>query len=583
MSVHRLFSLLILGMTLLTICVLPATAKGMTQPVAFLFDMNGPTERAPGSVLAAGGVTYFIRPDGGSVGQCTGRVDAAYPGAGLAQPCAWNHPFQALPPGGQPRIAGGDTLIIGSGSYQMGYGAPGTDACDPDGAWDCHMPPIPAGPDSNTPTRILGAGWDRGCVNPPQLWGTQRTDWILDLTHANHVTVACLEITDHSGCVEFHSGGLACTRDAYPFGDWASTGLVAADAADVTLRDLDIHGFANTGVRAGRLTDWTVERVKIVGNGWAGWDGDIAGTDSNSGTLTYRQWTVAWNGCGESWPGRQPVSCWAQEAGGYGDGVGTGETQGRWIIEDSAFLYNTSDGLDLLYTRPGAQIEIRRTWAEGNAGNQIKSNGPITMENSIVVGNCGFFDGKPFTFNVDPCRALGTALQLNVWRGDQVRVINNTVAGEGDCLVVAECSEPGGCAGTERVTVANNIFQGTTDFMQPFELACLMYQETFPADPFVADYNVIVNVKDDLCPGPNDLCVGDPGLVNNGIDSFDAHLRPGSPAINSANPAIAPAQDYDGLPRDAQPDRGAVEYRVWAYRSYLPAVSRSWSVGMFAK
>jgi hypothetical protein len=42
----------------------------------------------------------------------------------------------------------------------------------------------------------------------------------------------------------------------------------------VLLRDLDIHGLANTGIQAGRLTDWTVENVRLAGNGLAGWNGD---------------------------------------------------------------------------------------------------------------------------------------------------------------------------------------------------------------------------------------------------------------------------------------------------------------------
>ncbi|HSJ58426.1 MAG TPA: hypothetical protein VLC95_14685, partial [Anaerolineae bacterium] len=33
--------------------------------------------------------TYHVRPDGGSTGQCTGLVDAPYPGTGSDQPCAW--------------------------------------------------------------------------------------------------------------------------------------------------------------------------------------------------------------------------------------------------------------------------------------------------------------------------------------------------------------------------------------------------------------------------------------------------------------------------------------------------------------
>ena len=103
-----------------------------------------------------------------------------------------------------------------------------------------------------------------------------------------------------------------------------------------------------------------------------------------------------------NFPGGQPAGCWAQTAGGYGDGVGTGSTGGHWIIEDSAFLYNTSDGLDLLYVREeGSSIEIRRTIAEGNAGNGFKATGLTHIESSIIVGSCGFFDGQPFTFNVE--------------------------------------------------------------------------------------------------------------------------------------------------------------------------------------
>jgi hypothetical protein len=223
------------------------------------------------------------------------------------------------------------------------------------------------------------------------------------------------------------------------------------------LRDLNIHGLAAGGVHAGRLTDWIVEDVRIAGNGWVGWDGDIDAADSNSGTLSFRHWTVEWNGCAETYPGQQPTGCWAQTAGGYGDGVGTGTTGGHWIIEDSAFLHNTSDGLDLLYARlPGSSIEIRRTIAEGNAGNQLKTNGPTLIENSIIVGNCSFFNGQTFTYNVDDCRAAGNALSLDLRPGNQVTVTNSTLTSEGDCLVLAVCD--GSCNGSETVRLRNNIF-----------------------------------------------------------------------------------------------------------------------------
>jgi len=517
---------------------------------------------AASSVLVGtAGKTYYVRPDGGSVTQCTGLVDAPYAGSGAAQPCAWDHPFRALPPGGTPRIAGGDTLIIAAGSYMMGYGAPGAGSCEADSAWDCYMPPIPNGSAGN-PTRLLGIGWDTGCSDPPELWGTQRANMILNLTNASNVEIACLEITDHSGCVEFHTGGLACQRDSYPFGPWAPIGLYAEDSTYVSLHDLNIHGLAAAGVHAGRLTDWTVENVRIAGNGWVGWDGDIEGGDSNSGTLFFQDWTVEWNGCGETYPGEQPTGCWGQQAGGYGDGVGTGTTGGRWIIEDSAFLHNTSDGLDLLYTRlSGSSIEIRRTIAEGNAGNQLKTNGPTLIENSIIVGNCAFFEGQPSWNSGDSCRAAGNALSLTLRPGNQVTVVNSTLTSEGDCLVLAECE--GTCNGSERVRLRNNIFQGQTDYFQPFENTCLAWAENFSHDPFDIDYSLIIATKDTPpCPGPNDLCGISPGLVNPSIDAFDAHLLADSPAIDAGTPSGAPSDDFDAYPRYANPDIGAFEYSV---------------------
>jgi len=523
--------------------------------------MCAPVAAEPNVAPPRAAVVYYVRPDGGSAAQCTGRADAPYPGAGENQLCAWDHPFQALPPGGPPRIEGGDTLHIGAGSYRMGVDAPGAAACSRDWPWDCVMVAVPSGPEASQRTRILGAGWDSGCTAAPELWGAERAGSVLNLTDASHVEVACLEITDHAGCVEFHSGGLACERDAYPFGDWAATGLYAEDSVDVLLRDLNIHGLANAGVWAGRLTDWTVENVRVVGNGWVGWNGDLAGEDSNEGDLTFRRWTVAWNGCAETWPGEEAAGCWAQEAGGYGDGVGTGFTRGHWVIEDSAFLHNTSDGLDLLYAVSGATIEVRRTRAAGNAGNQIKTAGPAILENNIVVGNCGYFDGRPITYLVDHCRAAGNALSLSVRPGDQVRVVNNTVTGEGDCLVLGGCVD-GNCDGSEAFTLRNNLFVGAADFLQPEELTCLLWAEGLPGNPFDADYNLVSGVKDEACPGAHDLCNVSPGLVNPALDAFDAHLLPTSPAIDAGAAIGAPATDFDNLPRILPPDLGAFEWRT---------------------
>jgi len=538
--------------------------------------------------------TYYVRPDGGSPEQCTGLADAPYPGSGTNQPCAWDHPFRALPPGGTPRISGGDTLIIASGSYTMGLGAPGADSCEADYPWDCYMPPIPSGPDSSHPTRILGEGWDSGCTDPPELWGTERAGMVINLTDSSNVEIACLEITDHSSCVEFHTGGLACERDTYPYGPWAAVGLYAEDSANVHLKDLDIHGLAHAGVWAGRLTDWTVENVRIAGNGWVGWDGDF-GPDqdsSNSGTLTFRHWTVEWNGCGETYPGEQPTGCWAQSAGGYGDGVGTGATGGDWIIEDSRFLYNTSDGLDLLYHRLGGSITVRRTIAEGNAGDQIKTTGPTHVENVIAVSNCGYFEGQPFTYrddfdndgeeesSVDNCRAGGSALAFTLHPNDLITVVNSTVTGQGDCLVIAECAENETCTGNETIRLRNDIFVGNPEFIEDGDTTCLAWT-SLAGDPFTVfaiDHAIITGTKNMPSPCPTgSLCGVSPGLQNESITNFDAHLLQTSPAINAGTSEGAPTDDFAGRPRDAQPDIGAYEWQQPVAWLYLPLVAKEWA------
>jgi len=532
-------------------------------------------------------VTYYVRPDGGSPTQCTGRVDAPYPGSGTNQPCAWDHPFRALPPAGPPRIAGGDTLIIGSGSYRMGYGAPEAnledDVCAREYPGGCHMVPIPSGPDPAHPTRILGAGWDSGCASPPELWGAQRADLIFNLTDASNVQVACLEITDHAACAEFHeSPSLACERDRYPYGDWAAVGLYAEDSANVHLWNLNIHGLASIGVHAGRLTDWTVENVRLAGNGLVGWDGDLwDGSDSNAGTLTFRRWTIEWNGCVETYPDGAPTGCWDENVGGYGDGVGTGATGGDWIIEDSAFLHNTSDGLDLLYHSLGGRIVLNRVRAEGNAGNQVKVAGETAITNSVLVGNCAFFNGQPFTYHVAPCRAGGVTLDFAYTGGERVSLVNSTIYGQGDGLVGAGPREEGDCRGTETLIGRNNVFHGDVDYFDPEDLTFLFYQEGCPGLQFDSDYSLYHRAKLSLyTPGPHDIAA-DPRLTGPlAGTAYGMALAAGSPAIDAGDNAVCPGTDIRGASRPvdgdgdgvAECDMGAYEWRESAPRLVLPLI-----------
>jgi len=551
-----------------------------------------PGRNALPDVISPGGTIYYIRPDGGNTQQCNGQADIPYPGSGQDQACAWDHPFRVLPPGGPPRIAGGDTLIIASGSYRLGYGSPGAESpalCNPDNPWDCQMPPIPAGPNPQHPTLILGEGWSTGCPAPPELWGAERASRLFDLTRTSNAVIACLELTDHATCADGHpNDDLSCQRGSFPYGEWASVGIYAEDAENIWLRDLNIHGLASAGIHAGRLTDWRIENTRLAGNGWVGWDGDLwQGSDSNNGTMAFSHWLVEWNGCVESFPGEQPTGCWAQPAGGYGDGVGTGETGGHWIIEDSAFLHNTSDGLDLLYGNHNIRIEIRRSRAEGNAGNQIKTRGVATIENTIVVGNCAFFNGKPFTASgdyngdgqsesaVDDCRAFGNALSFDLWRGSRITVTNASITGQGDCLVIAQCSEGGNCEGSERVIMRNDLFIGQSDFTNPAEASCLSYSEDLSADTFEFDYSLIFGVKEDVCPGNQSICGIDPQIAVSDLSNFTPQPLKTSPLIDAARRFNCPATDINGhrRPQGGGCDIGAIEF-LFDSLYYLPLVGK---------
>jgi hypothetical protein len=516
-----------------------------------------------GSAQAA--TTYYVRTDGGTAAECTGRADAAYPGTGTGQACAWKSLHYALPAASVPRILGGDTVIVGPGQYPIGWEAPGAAGgrCYAGGPYDCYLPPIPSGPSATEKTRILGKGYDTKCLAPPQLWGNERVSKVLNLEGSSNVEVGCLDITDHSDCVESHSDPAArCQRDVAPYGPWASVGVSANASSNVWLHDLNIHGLASRGIIAGGLNNWTLDRVKIIANGWAGWDGDIGTGSSNSGAITLRQVEIAWNGCGERWQTGTAWACWAQQAGGYGDGLGTAKTGGQWLIEDSFVHHNTSDGIDLLYLDGAAStsVVVRRVYAAGNAGNQIKTKGVATIENSIVIGNCAYFDGRDQMTFGDQCRAEGNALSMTLVAGQGAAVRHNTIIGQGDCLIITA-----GGTSTSRINIQNNALMGGLDYLanangNTGERTCGHYGDTAAVQVSYAG-NLFWTVKSDQCPAGS-ICGQDPKLTDMRMASFDANPLAGSPLIDKVPVLAGVTTDFllQGRPAGAAADIGAIEY-----------------------
>jgi hypothetical protein len=569
-NVGRHLFALFFGVSLLSACGGGGGAEqsaNAPQPNPAPAPASGPAPAPSGTPpVNAGYKIYYVRIDGGTSNQCTGLADAPYSGTGQAQACAWSSPMVALPSSasfdvpGIPRISGGDTLYIRSGEYMIGLGAPGAQGCSSDFPWDCVMAALPAGPNAATPTRLLGEGHNTGCASAPQLWGTERAGHVLSLAGSNNVEVSCLEITDHAACVEGHSGAqFACKRDQYPYGRWAATGIVARDAGNVRLRHINVHGMANRGILAGRLNNWDSFDLRVAGNGWAGWDGDIgANTSSNSGTMAFTKWLVEWNGCVETYPGLQYTGCWGDSVGGYGDGVGTANTGGNWVIKDSVFQFNTSDGLDLLYNNQGGSVTLERVLAQGNAGNQLKTKGATRIVNSVVLGNCAFFNGKPFTYGLDSCRALGDALSVEPSNAtDRVDLINNTIASEGNVIISTSGLNQSGA----RLTMRNNILVGLPYFYDPQRQSGDTYQN---GGQLVIDesHSIKQNLHSVRCTSPSTICA-EAGLVEASRSTLNPRLTPTSRARGTGVlvPNLTPINDFFGNPRPSGNvmDIGAVQ------------------------
>ncbi|QNP40545.1 NEW3 domain-containing protein [Lysobacter solisilvae (ex Woo and Kim 2020)] len=499
-------------------------------------------------VLAVRAETYYVRVDGGDASQCTGRSNAPYPGSGTAQACAWNHIFQALAPDGTRRIAGGDTLRIGSGSYMIGQGAPGAGSCLPA---TCSPASIPSG-SVGAPTRILGEA-----SAPPKLWGTLGVTRMLSLDGSSNVEIGHLEITDQDDCVYSHSNA-AVKCPAVGSGTWGKHGVYARASSNVWLHDLDIHGLGHTGLWAGGLTDWTIERVRLHHNGRAGWDANIGTGSSNAGRIILRNVEVGWNGCGERWQTGETWACWGAQTGGYGDGLGTITTGGEWLIEDSYFHHNTQDGLDLRFLDGASttQATLRRIHAVGNAGNQVKVKGNALIENSVLIGNCGYFSGLFYMVAADQCRADGTTLLLVFTSDDNVVVRHNTITGEGWSLVGATEGDASG-----RLLVQNNVLTGFPWFLGPSNLSRVQAGNS-PALVTHAG-NLVWNVYGNACPGDS-LCGVDPRLANMTLATFDAEPLTDSPVADRVAPLAEVNRDFLLRPRPAGPasDIGAYELPV---------------------
>jgi hypothetical protein len=483
-----------------------------------------------GTCLAAGPRLFYVRSDGGSAEECDGRVDVARSDDGH---CAWQHPFLALPPGGTPRIAPGDELHVGSGEYRLGIGAPGAEGCPTADPTACTMAPLPPR------TKLLG-----DCAAPPRLVGVGGAVAVVELGESGVVEVACLEITDGAAC-----GRGFVAAPCQPGGDFADTGVRGHGGTGVVLRKLDVHGLAGDGLALVGVKDLLVEDSRIASNGASGLqlygDGTVP-----SESVVVAGVVVSDSGCVEAVPATvRPILCAQQPAKGGGYGLVGVVGMSAWTVRDSRFVGNTLQGIDLTVRTGTGSVGLERSEARGNAGIAIALSGAATLENVLVVGDCGAFVGKPYAGNVQACRG-DVAVRLTGLAGQAVTLGHVTVFGHGRALLEL--------AGAGTVVARNSIFVGAlsvvgngvnTTFSRLVDGAVLDH-----------DYGILWGAQGTPCPlGAHDLCV-DPRLVDDTAATLDGHLLPGSPAIDSGVTSLT-MLDRDGRPRPqgAGVDRGAFE------------------------
>lgn len=507
--------------------------------------------------------TYYVRDGGGVYGAtsttCNGLTNVVYT-TGNGPNCAVNDPgyilgwgcFQATNNSDcdvAPVMAGGDTLFIDGDSditpgtqaqYRVGYSSTNASIwfntsshCGATLLTACQLGEVPAGT-SGQQTSVIGTG-----THKPQFWGGRPTH--LFRAENDYTTLQWLEFTQHFACA---SGNATqpCSGNSYVGNDGLLIGGV-----NLILTDIYVHGISITGINTDAMTNPVFTRVWVIGNGQAGMAIGYAGNQSMTGTLTWNQPIIEWNGCVEQYPLTNPgidnplnyLNCFGNNNGGYGDGLpfaATGSANaGNWtIIGPGSISFNTQDGVDKLHgTTDLSTDNIDKMRFEGNAGQQLKLTGlNDNITNNLIVADCGWWQGSSqaetgaLTFaSNDACRANGTTIYLAVTGTGTYNFYNNTIISSKIGFETGD-SNNSGCSGTVW-NIKNNIFLGGYSWRDNTginsggdnELDTYYFNDGFSGGGTCStlvpteDYNVISSIKDSGdCAGAHDKCATAPGF-----------------------------------------------------------------------
>lgn len=569
---------------------------------------------------SAWATVYYVDINGGTKAQCTGLDPHILAGAsGTA--CALKSPMYVMGAGcgntgrstcdvnpiwttNDVMMINGDNGSGGQAQYPIGYDASGiiTPAsgsnCNTSNPYNCTMGNTPAN------TQIIGTGTLR-----PQLWGREKVIQVLTAAN-NNILLKNLEITDHSTCIyrgpsgpSFDGFPASCAESGAPLGPYGQDGLwLAGDS--ITLNTVWIHGMGHLGTNGSDLSNYTAVNTIISGNpsnndGLAQSKGGINSSTqlsngSNTGhftNLTFDHYINIFAGCSERYPlvssniynTSNYINCHdAATSAGQGDGVGSQADfttcSGNIIFKDSDISYNMQDGIDLLHCGTGHFYFIRSR-AEGNAGNQVKTNNQSAQfENSIVFANCNFATGQAWrnsslaSNQFEVCRGGADGILIVDYAGGGPYSIQNSTILSTSGSGILFKNDVGACGPTP--SILNTSFIGGNSAFGG-QTALYDTQSGCGGITPAMNYNAIYNSGNQgQCTGANSICGQNPqvtGSLTNVLGPNTLHtvggssllyLGTGSPLRSAANSGLTftnGATDYNSNSRTAW-DIGAFKF-----------------------
>lgn len=421
--------------------------------------VTDPSTGSTGTITVRNPLTHYVRSDGSDPTHCTGLADAAYPGSGSAQACAYNDVRYLMTTGQFTNQSPAAVNASTGWTYDMS----GTTGGDTIKIRDCiqysTVNPFPATPGSSGPCTfgqqgpgtgdagisLAGDPNASGLLPPPNGWATQHTrvegynfascsakdangrltqgakifgtyavGEVFPLEGRNDVDVACFDISDQSSC-----GRIAqvnnCSTTPGSLSNFAASGIGWSNTStNDTVTDVMIHGLASLGMGGPTGTGVVMTDLLLLGNAGAGWNADHGDGTTGTGTLLVQNFQIIGNGCAEEYPivDAMPYQdCTDDNIGGYGDGFGTSTVPSSpgWTahFDNGIVAYNTQDGLDGLHMGgSGTTLTITRTLSYGNMGNQDKMGNAGLLINNVINGNCsamsGAIAGFPAIFTYSP-------------------------------------------------------------------------------------------------------------------------------------------------------------------------------------